>query len=114
MQVLPELKPILLTAQGAQLLEILRAMPQLQSAMRVDQIEDSLMPVFLRGLAQGDTRVQEEVLSAFKVPLQKVGSACLHAKVCSSKLLLPWLRAFWSNGLVVRGLYEPNLSLIHI
>jgi hypothetical protein len=81
MQVLPELKSILLTAQGAQLLEILRAVPQLQEAMRIDQIEDTLVPLLLRGLAQGDTRLQEEVLLAFKEPLQKIGGGCLHAKV---------------------------------
>lgn len=80
-QVLPALKSILSTAQGAQLLEILRATPQLQEAMRVDQIEDTLVPVLLRGLAQADTRLQEEVLSSFKRPLQKIGGACLHGVV---------------------------------
>ena len=60
-QVLPELKGILISAQGAQMLEILRAMPQLQRAMRTDQVEDTLVPMLLRGLAQGDTRLQEEV-----------------------------------------------------
>ena len=81
MQVLPELKSILATAQAAQLLEILRAVPQLQRAMRVDQIEDTLVPVLLRGLAQADTRIQEEVLSSFKLPMQKIGGACLHGLV---------------------------------
>lgn len=64
MQVLPELKGILISAQGAQMLEILRAMPQLQRAMRTDQVEDTLVPMLLRGLVQGDTRLQEEVRAA--------------------------------------------------
>ena len=80
-QVLPELRAILSTAQGAQLREILRAVPHLHAAMRTDQVEDTLVPLLLRGLAQPDTRLQEEVLAAFKAPLQKVGGACVHAKV---------------------------------
>jgi hypothetical protein len=78
---MPELRSIFASAEGAQLLEILRAVPQLQQAMRVDQIEDTLVPVLLRGLVQADTRVQEEVLAAFKLPLQKIGGSCLHAQV---------------------------------
>lgn len=60
-QVLPELKGILSSASGAQVTQILRAVPDLQQAMRVDQVEDTLIPVMLKALGDGDTRLQEEV-----------------------------------------------------
>lgn len=60
MQVLPELRSILETASGAQLLVVLGSVPDLQQAMRVEQVEEVLMPVLLKGLAGADTRIQEE------------------------------------------------------
>jgi hypothetical protein len=59
--VLPELKGILAIANPQQLLEILRAVPSLQAAMRVDQIEDTIIPMMVKSMADGDTRMQEEV-----------------------------------------------------
>lgn len=61
MQVLPELKGILSTASGAQVTQVLQAVPDLQQAMRPDQVEDTLIPVMLKALGDGDTRLQEEV-----------------------------------------------------
>jgi hypothetical protein len=61
MQVLPELRSILESASGAQLLVVLASVADLQAAMRVDQVEEVLMPVLLKALAGGDSRVQEEV-----------------------------------------------------
>lgn len=81
MQVLPELRGILETASGPQLLRVLGAVPDLQAAMRVEQIEEVLMPLLLKGLAGGDTRVQEEVLAALKEPLQRVRAECIHKRV---------------------------------
>lgn len=60
-QVLPELKGILSSASGTQVTQVLRAVPDLQQAMRVDQVEDTLIPVMLKALGAGDTRLQEEV-----------------------------------------------------
>lgn len=61
MQVLPELKGILASASGPQVTQVLHAVPDLQQAMRADQVEDVLMPVMLKALGEGDTRLQEEV-----------------------------------------------------
>jgi hypothetical protein len=88
-QVLPELKGIFTTAQGTQLMEILRAMPNLQHAMRTDQIEDTLVPMLLRGLSQGDTRLQEEVCSPLHWPDIK--------NLAQSKLELPHLFTIGSH-----------------
>lgn len=78
---LPELRGILETANGAQLLRVLGAVPDLQAAMRVEQIEEVLMPLLLKGLASGDTRIQEEVLTSLKEPLKRVRAECIHKRV---------------------------------
>ena len=78
---LPELRGILETASGPQLLKVLAAVPDLQAAMRVEQVEEVLMPLLLKGLASSDTRIQEEVLKALKQPLNRVRAECIHKRV---------------------------------
>lgn len=78
---LPELRGILETAKGPQLLKVLGAVPDLQAAMRVEQVEEVLMPLLLKGLASSDTRIQEEVLTALKQPLNRVRAECIHKRV---------------------------------
>jgi hypothetical protein len=51
-------------AKGAQLLEIIRAIPKLQSLMRIDQVEDTIVPMLMQALDTGDTHLQEEVRSS--------------------------------------------------
>jgi hypothetical protein len=80
-QVLPELRGILETASGSQFLKVLRAVPDLQGAMRIEQIEEVLIPLLLKGLASSDVHIQEEVLSALREPLKRVRAECIHKKV---------------------------------
>eukprot|EP00892_Ulva_mutabilis_P010562 jgi/Ulvmu1/7879/UM004_0110.1 len=80
-QVLPELKGILASASGAQVTQVLQAVPDLQQAMRSDQVEEVLVPVMLKALSDGDTRLQEEVLQTLKSPLTKISAACIHNQV---------------------------------